>query len=99
MSKRTREEEGLALALASPECSQSSAALMSFVLPLGSHPDSGGLTLDVKSIARAVNGWTEPVIRAWHKSLLYLVLRHRCTGHPPWPLGVKCQSWDLNVTL
>ena len=38
MSKRTREEEGLALALASPECFPSSAALISVVLPVGSHP-------------------------------------------------------------
>lgn len=38
MSKRTREEEGLALALASPECSQSSAALMSFVFAFRKPP-------------------------------------------------------------
>jgi hypothetical protein len=83
MSKRTREEEGLALALASPECSQSSAALMSFVSPLGSHPDSGGLTRDSKSIARAVNGWTEPVIRTWHKLLLKRALYRNAARYQP----------------
>jgi hypothetical protein len=63
MSKRTREEEGLALALASPECFPSSAALISIVLPVGSHPVSGGLTPNVRSIARAVIGWSEPGIQ------------------------------------
>jgi len=63
MSKRTREEKVLALALASPECFPSSAALTSCVVSLGSHPVSGGLTRNVKSIARAAIGWCEPLIQ------------------------------------
>ena len=41
----------------------SSAALISVVLLLESHPVSGGLTQSLKSIGRAPIGWSEPVIQ------------------------------------
>jgi len=99
MSKRTREEEGLALALASPECFPSSAALLFCRYAFRKPPRSGGLTSVLKSIARAAIGWTEPVIGGALNPLRPSGLAvdvGRLSPVAGWPLGLV---WDMNVTL
>ena len=99
MSKRTREEEGLALALASPECFPSSAALLFCRYAFRKPPRSGGLTQNVKSIARAAIGWSEPVIQGSLNPLRPLWLRGDVEHSSTAPVGERCHAWDTNVTL
>ena len=99
MSKRTREEEGLALALASPECFPSSAALIFCRCVFRKPPRSGGLTLTLKSIARAAIGWSEPYIQ-YSFNPLWLRRLHREVDYSSTAPGrSRRQAWDMDVTL
>jgi len=77
----------------------SSAALISVVLPLGGHPVSGGLTHELKSIARAPIGWSEPVNLVSHNRLWLSRLRMDVEYYRTAATPVFCQEWDMNVTL
>ena len=99
MSKRTLEEEGLALALASPECFPSSAALIFRRLPLRKPPRSGGLTPNVKSIGRAAYGWREPVTQNPTNLLWLIMLLADDVEGPTLPRADQSVTWDMNVTL
>ena len=98
MSKRTREEEGLALALASPECFPSSAALIFCRCVFRKPPRSGGLTLNVESIARAAIGCSQPVIRISPNQLWWSLLRVGVEHSPTAPGQAGSWPWDMNVT-
>ena len=99
MSKRTREEEGLALVLASPECFPSSAALIFCRCVCRKPPRSGGMTLTLKSIARAAVGWSGPYIQ-YSFNPLWLSRLHREVDGPLTALErSRCLAWDMNVTL
>lgn len=96
MSKRTRGEEGLALALATPESSPSSAALLFGVRQAVS---TTGLTLRANSIAHASRIMPRPNLERICNRTSFKTLEVGKLGEGPARRAQRGYSYDMNVTL